>query len=126
MKLNTFATLKKLMARTISESDNESLSAMRAANRILATEGIDWERVLSRTVTVINEVEEDPEAPRTAAPVRPVSNVADESLIEEAEQAATHGSSRTQEFVASIREQFDRKGWISDGQRKALRDVRDR
>lgn len=118
MKLSTFSTLKKLMQRTTSESDNECLSAIRAANRILASEGIDWDRVLSRTVTVINEVEEDPDASGMTP--------SDASLLEEAEHAANRQGRGTQDFVASIREQFDEKGWISTKQRSSLREVRDR
>lgn len=122
MKLKDFERLKKMMERTFSDNDPEALASIRAANRILAAEGLTWDRIFGRTVTVVNEVEEAPsqdieERPR-ARREEGTSDAA--SLIAEAEQAQPRS-----DFVASVKAQFEEKGWISQRQRDALRNIVD-
>ena len=113
MKLAEFTKLKKLMGQTASENDHEALAALRAANRVLATNALTWERVLSRTVNVIAEVEEAPDA---------LDQGADGDLIEQARRA-TERSNNGRNFVNSVSEQFHEKGFITVKQRIALRDI---
>lgn len=132
MKIDTFRTLKKIMARTFTESDAEALTSIRAANRILAGEGLTWERVLDRTINVIAAVEEDPEAPQvsgsssTASRSKHVDDEPTETLLLLAEEAAAHQGTGTQDFVASIRHQWEERKWLSPKQRQALQDVKAR
>lgn len=129
MRLSTFSRLKKIMARTTSENDAEALGSIRAANRLLTDEGLDWQRVLDRSVNVIQEVEEAPEDVRPP-PVnnRPkhVDDEPTETLLLLAEEAAERQGHGTQDFVASVREQWERKRWLSDAQRRALVEVKSR
>lgn len=57
MNLKDFSKLKRLMAMTGSDSDAEALGAIRAANRVLFANGLTWEMVFKRTVSVVSEVE---------------------------------------------------------------------
>lgn len=114
MKMKDFEKLKKMMERTFSENDHEALASIRAANRILAAEGLTWDRIFNRTVTVVNEVEEAP-AP---SPAPSSGKQEDENLIAEAEQRAP-----TNGFVHKMRAHWDEKGWFSKGQRDTLREI---
>lgn len=60
MKLAEYGRLRKLMQMTTSDNDHEALASLRAANAILAAHELSWERVFSRTVTVVNEFEPAP------------------------------------------------------------------
>lgn len=60
MRLADFNRLKKLMSMTTSDNDTEALGAIRAANKILAGEPTDWEKVLTMKVKVMEPVEEAP------------------------------------------------------------------
>lgn len=60
MNLKEFQQLKKLMAMTTSDSDYETVSAIRAANKLLAQHSLTWDKVFSRTVTVISELTGQP------------------------------------------------------------------
>ena len=114
MKLADFVKLKKFMELTFSTADNEALSAVRMANRILTSNGLTWERVLSRTVNVIAEVEEAPDAHDQGA---------DTDLIEQAARKAERAGGSA--FIRSVAEQFAEKGFITDRQRAAVRDYID-
>ena len=122
MNLKTFDTLKKMMALTFSDNDPEALASIRAANRLLVKEGIDWQRVLSRTMNVINEVEEAPPE-RTAPPHRDGSD--DRRLLHDAEEAVEEGS-EIAEFIASLRSYYETKGQLTPNQRGALKRIIDR
>ena len=45
------------MALSTSDSDPEALGALRAANRLLAANGVTWDRVFDRCVVVLEAVE---------------------------------------------------------------------
>lgn len=122
MNLKTFDTFKKMMALTFSENDHEALASLRGANRLLTKEGLDWQRVLSRTVSVINEVEEAPPE-RTQPPHRDGSD--DRRLIAEAEEAVEDGS-EIAEFIGSLRSYYEERGHLTPNQRGALKRIVDR
>lgn len=140
MKLKTFNTLKKIMQQTVTDNDAVALQAIRAANKILATEGITWERVFTRLVTVQNdsEVEENPDLARHQAEQRPAARASGkpkvrspederiESIVILAEEAAEHQSQGTREFVEDVRRHWDEKGWLSKKQIDKLREVANR
>ena len=119
MKLADFERLKKIMDRTASPEDGEALASVRAANRILAAEGLTWTRVLSRTVIVVDEVEP---APRRDDDKRP-SGAADaiSSILDEAERTAS--GKTTMDFIADLRRQHEEKGWLSPKQVAALENI---
>ena len=52
-----FGRLRRLMALSTSDSDPEALGALRAANRLLAANGVTWDRVFDRCVVVLEAVE---------------------------------------------------------------------
>jgi hypothetical protein len=121
MKMATFNKLKKMLSLTVTENDHEALAAIRAANRIIVEEGITWERVLNRTINVIAEVETDPEQQRPATNGEaPAVRREIDDLLDKAEDRKPDN-----EFVASLREQWDRKRWLSERQIDALRKVAD-
>src|ERR1700675_4984262 len=125
MKITTFRTFQKIMAQTISTNDAEALNALRAANAILAKEELTWERVLNKTVNVVNEFEPDPEGEHPTDKRAGMSRKqADENLLDEAERAARGRGAM--DFVASVREQFDLRGFMSNRQREALERMSER
>ena len=127
MKIAAFRKLQKIMEQTFSPNDNVALEGIRAANRILAEDNLTWERILNKTVNIVAEVEPAPEEEqyRPSAP-KHVKDEGIESVLLLAEEAAERQSPKTQDFVASIRAQWEAKRWLSDRQMKALREVRDR
>lgn len=108
MKLSDFNKLKKFMQMTLSGSDAEKLMAMNKANELLRAENVDWDRVLNRMVHL--EVE--------LAPVDADDHAKVEELLSAAEEADPRGS--WADFVASLREQFDRSGRLTPKQVAAL------
>ena len=116
MKLRDFERLKKLMMMTMSGADAERAFALKQANDLLEREGLDWDRVLNRTVTVINEFEpapeEDPGADQAALRTRV------EAAFAAIEASDPRGSFA--DFVASLREQWDKRGSLSAAQLDAL------
>jgi len=115
VKITDFKRLKKLMMMTLSDSDNEALMSLRQANKILTGYGIDWDRVLDKTVTVVNEVEEGPDD-LSDYPARDKGRQDDE-----VDEAFTYlGQGRTSSFIESLHDQWERKRWLSPAQRDAL------
>lgn len=114
MKVSDFARLRKYMMMTMSGADSEVLSAMKHANALLVAEGVDWDRVLGRMVTL--EVERAPpdRSPRT-------EDEAIEQAFADVEADDPRGSFAT--FIASLREQWDERGRLSDAQKRALFDA---
>ena len=110
MKIADFKKLKKFMMMTLSDADAETMMAIRQANKILTSYGIDWDRVLDRTVTVVNEVEE--------APAETDDDRRDGQDVDEA--FAYLGQGRLTSFIESLQDQWERKRWLSSAQRDAL------
>lgn len=113
MKIKDYHRLQKLMMSTTSDNDHEALQAIRSANAILKHYAIDWNRVFSRTVQVVDEVEE---APRDLAAVRAEEIETAFGIVEGADSTAGDFAS----FIASLREQWDRSGHLSAAQEEAL------
>lgn len=111
MKLKDFNTLKKIMARTTSDNDAEALESIRAANRLLASESLTWQRVLDKTVSVRHEIEDVPRDFDFAG------GVDINATFERALDKAT-GSFR--DFLLSLQEQWEEKAWLSESQKDAL------
>lgn len=61
-----YATFIKFMMRTTSENDAEALVALRKANAVLNRQGVTWEQLCKRLVTVINEL------PKSEGQSRPI------------------------------------------------------
>lgn len=114
MKLKTFSTLKRLMQQTTSDNDAEALTALRMANTILRTEGIDWDRVFARTVQVINEFEP---APADADPdeERKVTSARIDAAFQSIEQTG-----RCNDFITSLLDQWTKRRFLSERQMEAL------
>jgi hypothetical protein len=119
MKLKDFERLKRLMMRTTSGTDQERLESIDHANKMLAAEGLTWEKVFARTVKVVQEVEEapaddDPDERRRALGVQ----------IDEAfEFLDSRG--RSSKYTNSLREQWEARRFLSDGQRVKLFEIVD-
>lgn len=109
-----FGLLKKLMAMTTSDADAEVLMAIRQANAILAKHGLDWVKVFAKVVTVIAEVEaaeddhhgHDVEAERI------------ENAFDALQEQDLKGGFA--DFIESLREQWERKRFLTDAQKRAL------
>lgn len=111
MKLADFTKLKKLMQLTQSGNDNEALGALRKANEILTSYQLDWNRVFSRLVKVETPVESAEDADKP-----------ERQRIEEAFAAVEDGDPRGSfaDFIASLKEQWDQRGYLSEKQKDAL------
>ena len=104
------------MALAHSENDHEALASVRAANALLRKEGLDWIKVLDRSVKVIQEVEEGTDKFEDVAPkehdheLQEAFNIIDDSKI--------FGDFRN--TLDSIRGQYERRGTISPKQRAVV------
>lgn len=124
MRMRDFLLLKKLMAMTTSDADAEVLMAIRQANLMLSKEGLTWETVFSRTVTVVNEFEAAPDqidepATKAGSSVRidPEAERIDAAFAA-IDDAGTRGSFG--DFIESLRDQWEKRRSLSDKQRAAL------
>jgi Asp-tRNA(Asn)/Glu-tRNA(Gln) amidotransferase A subunit family amidase len=111
LSLKEFTRLKGLMALTTSDSDYEAVSAIRAANRILADHGLTWDRVFARTVTVISEM--------SGQVVGEDRDDDLEALFEAALASASEGSS-FRDTLLSIYETYRGGGRLSPKQREVV------
>lgn len=120
---------------TTSDADAEALMAIRQANLMLSKEGLTWEMVFSRTVTVVNEFEAAPEGqlPGGRSSYVTATELAEHSsktkqIDVEAERidaafaaiddAGTRGPFG--DFIESLRDQWEKRRSLSDKQRAAL------
>lgn len=55
--------LAKLLKMTTSSNDGEAINAMRMANKLLATNGFDWDKLLAGKITIVGDPFGDIEAP---------------------------------------------------------------
>jgi predicted lipid carrier protein YhbT len=110
MKLSDFTKLKGCMRLTESPVDAEALAALRKANELLRANGHTWESVFARLVKI-------------DVPIESVLEPKDERLvIEEAFAAIEDADPRGSwaDFVASVREQWDSRGYLTAPQREAI------
>ena len=124
MKVRDFLQLKKIMELTFSENDAEALAAIRRAGKVLRDHGLTWDRILSKTVTIIAEFEPDPERPPRPED-SPKQRALYDELLDDAERSANEIGGSAIDFVASVRHHWDIKGWLSKPQVEALKRVRD-
>jgi len=61
VKQRDFQRLKKFMQMTLSDNETEVALGLKQANAILAREGLDWNRVLDRSIVVLAEFEAMPD-----------------------------------------------------------------
>lgn len=129
MKLADFRRLKGIMERTTSESDNEALTSIRAANRLLAAEGLTWTRVLDRSVQVLLEVEPAPDQPQPwpGGPQRRPHDGSDRDEVERAFEAAMEkAKGGFADWLDDVYEQWQRKDYLSSEQRRILFEAAER
>lgn len=111
MNLADFKRLRGMMALTASDNDAEALGAIRAANALLVKNGLLWQNVFDRTVTVTTEVEAMPPDEDDAPPF----------------ETALRGAAGTfRDTLLSIQAQYEERGWLSARQRQVVDDAADR
>lgn len=120
MNLKTFGTFKKLMERTTSDSDAEALTALRAANRLLAAEGLSWTRVLDRSIRVVAEYEEHASTSSAANKHENGDIDAGNKEIDRAFEILSDIKGGFSDFIESLHEQWSERRWLSRAQRNAL------
>lgn len=118
MRLDTFNKFKKMMSQTFTESDGEALNALRAANRILAAEGITWVHVLDRSMRVDYDIEPAPE-PRVHDEAKEINDAF--AVLAGADLAVSF-----EEFIESLAQQWSNKKRLSPNQKAALFKAADR
>lgn len=120
MKLSDFVKLKKLMAATASTSDGEALNALRAANKMLVANNLDWPRVLDRVCHVMPDVES---APEDASHRRDPEEDSVKERVEAAFEVVGVPDGTFGEMILSFRRQWDERGTLSPKQRQVLFDA---
>lgn len=120
MKIEDFRLLKKLMNMTLSGADAERLTAIDRANDILKKSNTTWDRVLDRTIKVEVEIE-GREEPKSAADLA-ASRAAFRKRVDDAFTTIEASDPRGEaaDFIASLKEQWDRNGRLSANQLEAL------
>lgn len=111
MTLTELAQLKKLLTLATSENDHEALASWRKATELITKNGFTWEMILSRTVSVINEIEpaEDPDE---------MEDLFDKAL------RGIEGSFRA--TILSIKSQYDSRGFLTPRQRQVVEEAAER
>lgn len=119
MNIKEFRLLQKLMAMTTSPVDGEALMAIRQANRLLGEASLTWEKVFAKTVTVVAEVEADPEPkvndPDAARIDSLFATIEDRELPDGLDK-----------FVESLQEQWEKNRSLSPKQTAALEKIANR
>jgi hypothetical protein len=118
MKLSEFNKLKKLMMMTTSDNDQEVLTAVRSANRILAAHNYNWDSTFGKLVKVEDGYPDFDEGPSRD------ENAIIREAFDEVEASDPKGSFAN--FIASLREQFEKKNYLTVNQKEALFSARDR
>jgi hypothetical protein len=117
MKLSEFKQLKKLMMMTMSGAPAEVDFALKRANELLAKHGLDWDRVLNKTVTVAHEFEEADEpadpADRRAAEAREVDEAF--SAVEASDPRGSFA-----DFISDLKTRWESTRHLSMPQKDAL------
>lgn len=121
MRLRDFELLKKFMNMAMSDNDNEALTALRQANKIIVANNLNWQRVLDRVVSVEQDVESAP-AEHTRAPRADNLGLPEyaQAVNDAFELALPAASDSFLEFLESLRTQWDEKRFLSPAQREAL------
>lgn len=100
----------KLMMLTTSEFDGEALSALRKAQGMLLTSGLNWETFIVGLPLYAEREKPKPQGGRDWTEV--------EEMLGACLDGVTGGG---RDFIESLDAQFSTKGWLSDKQVYALR-----
>lgn len=124
MKIEQFRLLKKFMMMTMSGSEAEVNMAIKKANEAVVEAGTDWNKILDRVVKVELEIESaDVAEGRSTEPgAAAASKVARAKLVNDAFKTIEESDPRgdAADFIASLKDQWDRRGFLTDLQMKAL------
>lgn len=125
MPLKTYQQLRKLMMLTHSDNDTEALAALRKANALLREHSYDWNSAFDRLVKVESPIEMayvhydtgekaiSPAYKRNDPDTLRINNA-----FEEIEDRDPRGSFA--DFIASLKDQWDRSGRLTVAQKEAL------
>jgi len=124
MSLRDFRVLEKTMMQTTSTNDAEALNALRAANALLAKYNYTWADAFARLVKVDGGAPEVEDGGDTLPQDRPAParRDPDQAQIEEAfgRLERVNLPSGTEQFITSLKEQWDQRGSLSPKQKSAL------
>jgi len=120
LKLEDFRRLKKLMNMTLSGADQEKLTAINSANEIIRKSDTTWDRVLDRVIKV--EVEIEPRDAKTEPSAEAVRKAAFAKVVDDMFETVLSKDPRGEanDFIASIKDQWDRNGRLSRAQFEGL------
>ena len=132
LTLSDLDRLKRFMGIAYSsDQDGEALNALRMANKLLRSGGLDWNDVFTRMITVkesygnyspgprVREYEDEgefePQVKSDPGDMRSQIEAAFRDL-----EGKTGSNKKFENFINSLREQFDRDGYLSQAQRASL------
>src|ERR1700688_2482465 len=111
------------MMMSSSSNDNEALTSLRTAYKIITNHGYTWEMLLRRQIKVLSEVEGADED--IGIPTKHRGGDADDlNAAIELALSDTYGSFR--ETLLSIQEQYSESGRLSPRQTQVVRDAAER
>ena len=106
--------LVKVLGYTTSPNDNESLTACRMANGIMASMNMTWEQLISEKTIVIHEIAgyaaDAKQAPKDAKDI--------EAMLKTCLSNVTSSSGR--KFIQSLADWYLKKGFLTTKQKEAL------
>lgn len=114
ISLKDLDLLKKLLAMTGSANDAEALSAARRANELLKRNGLTWEMVLQRTVTVRVEV------PMGDPVGAPREGTMEDKVRKAFDYLRGVDLGKFKEWVDDVERQFTESGYLTPNQRAPL------
>lgn len=122
ISLADLGLLKKMLGLTASANDHEALTAIRKANSVLSKNKLTWDEVLSKTV-VASYVADTVRQP-TSHRVHDVEEDDEVDLSTEIKSAFATLRGKVKgdfaNFITSLEEQFEEKGYLSPKQRRPL------
>lgn len=124
MDLKSYTQLRKLMMLTHSDNDTEALAALRKANALLREHSYDWNSAFDRLVKVESPIEaaHDPGGSGKPPDTRPRTVDPETLRIENAFTAIDEMefSPGFEDFLGSLKNQWDRVGRLTAAQKEAL------
>jgi hypothetical protein len=124
MKLADFKKMKLMMNMTLSGSDQEKLTAIAKVNEIIARSNTTWDKILDRVIKVDVTVESVEDAMRDrpgggdANAARALFRKRVDAAFATIEESDPRGS--WADFVADLKEQWERNGRLSEKQVEAI------
>lgn len=110
MSIDKFNQLKKVMQQTTAENDNVALMALRKANSVIAACGYTWEDIFNRLIKVDVPLVPVSEGPSLKDTIRTAFN----------EVLSSDPKGSFADFISSLSEQYDSKGFLTQNQKDAL------